>query len=323
MASPLLARVVNVHLTLGQQVVRGDILIELDSEAEELLMRRERTRAEGLQAKLAHLNAQIAAERAVSTEEEAEAQLGATEAKGLVREAEVAARVADQELSRLGQLKEAGLSPGRDLEKGQAEAELRRLSVDRLGIAAERVPQQQATRARESMVRIDRLQTDVATLDADRATLDIEVARLSYEIERRKIRAPIDGRVGEAAMIYEGYVVTEGEKLCSIVPVGDYLVVAQYPPEAAFGRIRAGQKARLRLEGFPWAEFGSVSTRVTRVAEEVRDGTVRVESRLDVGSSFRGKLEHGMPGSLEVTLERLSPLELSLRNAGQWLTTNP
>jgi membrane fusion protein (multidrug efflux system) len=101
------------------------------------------------------------------------------------------------------------------------------------------------------------------------------------------------------------------------------VVVAQYPAGAAFGRIRAGQKARLRLQGFPWAEFGTASTTITRVAEEVRDGTVRVESRVDAGSRFRGKLEHGMPGTLEVTLESVSPLALALRNAGQWLIASP
>jgi hypothetical protein len=37
-------------------------------------------------------------------------------------------------------------------------------------------------------------------------------------------------------------------------------------------------------------------------------------------SSYRGSLEHGMPGTLEVTVERVSPLSLTLRTAGQWLS---
>jgi len=61
---------------------------------------------------------------------------------------------------------------------------------------------------------------------------------------------------------------------------------------------------------------------VTRVAQEVRDGKVRVELALDAHSSFRGELEHGMPGTLEIVVERLSPLSLVLRTAGEWLTAH-
>ena len=133
----------------------------------------------------------------------------------------------------------------------------------------------------------------------------------------------MDGRVGEAAILRVGAVVKEGDRLGSIVPAGRLMVVAQYPAQAAFGRIRTGQPATLRLEGFPWAEFGTVSATVARVAQEVRDGNVRVELAVDANSSFRGKLEHGMPGTLEVTVERLPPLSLVLRTAGQWLTAHP
>ena len=55
-------------------------------------------------------------------------------------------------------------------------------------------------------------------------------------------------------------------------------------------------------------------------AQEVRAGKVRVELALADKSSFHGTLEHGMPGTLEVAVERVSPLGLTLRTAGQWLT---
>ncbi|MBI3680814.1 MAG: hypothetical protein HY235_10495 [Acidobacteria bacterium] len=58
------------------------------------------------------------------------------------------------------------------------------------------------------------------------------------------------------------------------------------------------------------------------MAQEIRDGNVRVELDIEPGSSFRGKLEHGMPGTLEVAVERLSPLSLILRTAGQRLTVH-
>jgi membrane fusion protein (multidrug efflux system) len=189
-----------------------------------------------------------------------------------------------------------------------------------LEAAAGHVPQEQAARNREREVRIARLQGEIAALESQRATQQADTERLSYEIDRRRIRAPADGRIGEAINLQVGAVVPEGARLASIVPAGRLLVVAHYPAQAAFGRIRPGQPATLRLSGFPWAEFGTVSANVTHVAQEVRDGKVRVELALSEGSSFRGTLAHGMPGTLEVAVERVSPLGLTLRAAGLWLT---
>jgi membrane fusion protein (multidrug efflux system) len=134
------------------------------------------------------------------------------------------------------------------------------------------------------------------------------------------VRAPIDGTVGESAILRTGAVVQGGERLGSIIPSGSLIVAAQFPADAAFGRIRPGQSATLRLDGFPWTEFGAVSATVARVAQEVRDGNVRIELAIDPQSTFRGTLEHGMPGLLEVAVERLTPLALVLRTAGQALT---
>jgi len=112
----------------------------------------------------------------------------------------------------------------------------------------------------------------------------------------------------------------EAESVASIVPSGRLRAVAMFPAQAAFGRIREGQAAVLRLDGYPWTEFGAVKATVGHVAQEVRDGRVRVELDLQPGSNFSGRLEHGMPGSVEVAVERISPLALVLRTAGQWLT---
>ena len=113
-----------------------------------------------------------------------------------------------------------------------------------------------------------------------------------------------------------------GERLASIVPSGRLIVAAEFPANAAFGRIQPGQTARMRLDGFPWAEFGAVPAKVSQVAAEIRDSNVRVEFEMQPDSSFRGKLEHGMPGSIDVAVEHVTPLSLVLRTAGQWLTAH-
>ena len=95
--------------------------------------------------------------------------------------------------------------------------------------------------------------------------------------------------------------------------------VAEYTPSAALGRVRPGQPARLRLEGFPWAQYGSLRATVAVVASEPRDGRVRVELELqpDPGSAI--PLRHGLPGTAEIEVERVSPATLVLRAAGKLL----
>jgi hypothetical protein len=94
--------------------------------------------------------------------------------------------------------------------------------------------------------------------------------------------------------------------------------VAQFPVPA-MGRLRAGQRAVMRMEGFPWMQYGTLTAHVRRVASEVRDGTVRVELELEEERPAGIPMSHGLPGSVEVEVERATPAELVLRNAGQIL----
>jgi membrane fusion protein (multidrug efflux system) len=104
------------------------------------------------------------------------------------------------------------------------------------------------------------------------------------------------------------------------VPEGGLALVAQFPPPAAMGRIREGQTALLRLEGFPWMQYGAVPAVVSRVSNETRDGTVRVEFEVKQESKSAIPMQHGLPGTVEVEVERITPIELILRKAGRLVT---
>jgi multidrug resistance efflux pump len=318
--SPFHGQVLSTALHVGQHVDRGALLVELDSTPEQLQLREEQVQLQGIEPQLSKLRSQIEAENKMRDEEQQGARFSTAEAASRRREADTRANYADRELARMRNLYAQHLVSTRDFEKAESDARQLRQAVNTLEAAASRIPTDQAARNRELEVRIARLQGEVATLEAQSDTLKASTERLRYDIERRRIRAPIDGRIGEAANLRVGTVVSEGDRLGSIVPTGNLVIVAQYPAQAALGRIRPGQPATLRLEGFPWTEFGTVSATVAAVAQEARDGKIRVELALAGKSSFRGSLQHGMPGTLEITVERVSPLSLTLRTAGQWLS---
>ena len=318
--SPLLGRVVQTSLRVGRVVHRGEVLVQIDPVPDQLQLRQQQVAAGGLGAEVERLRAQIGSEEKARIEEQRTAAVSAEEAQNLVREAEATGGYAKAELSRMQRLLREGLAPERDVEKAAAELDKQRAAVAALESAARRIPQEQLTRERERDVRIARLQGEIASLETQRKTLHAGIDRANYEIERREVRTPVDGRIGETTILRTGAVVQPGERLASIIPSGRLIVAAEFPANAAFGRIQPGQTARMRLDGFPWAEFGAVPAKVSQVAAEIRDGNVRVEFEMQPASGFRGKLEHGMPGSIDVAVEHVTPLSLILRTAGQWLT---
>lgn len=319
-AAPVLGQVVRADLRVGQLVHRGEVLIELDATSQTLQLHQLEVQLQGLEGQLAPLHLQIQAERGAREREQVTSELSEQEARDRLEQAQIPAQIADRDLARIQKLYGQQIVSVRDLEKAGGDAGRLKVELAELKVAASRIPQEQATRNRDREARIARLQGEVATVEAQRESLRAEAARLSYEIQRRKILAATDGKIGEVSALRVGTMVVDGEHLGSIVPQGSLLVVAQYQAHAAFGRIHVGQRAALRLDGFPWAEFGSVSAVVERVAQEVRDGKVRVELVIVRGSTFRGTLEHGMPGTLEVGVEHVTPWRLLLRTAGEWLT---
>ncbi len=162
---------------------------------------------------------------------------------------------------------------------------------------------------------------DVAKLEADAATSTATIRRLEGNLERRRILAPVSGRLGECATLRLGAHIGEGQQLGVILPDGRLQVVAEFEPSAALGKIYPGQPASVRLQGFPWAQYGTVAARVSRVAGEIRDGKVRVELAVNSIQHSRIRFQHGLPGSVEIQVERVSPAVLVLRSAGQFMGT--
>ncbi len=318
--APLTGRVVASTLAMGKQVQAGDVLVRLDALPEELHASEEQTRLTTIQPEIRSLESQIAAEESAGVDEQRASQSAIEEARLRVREAETPAKQAELDRRRLERLKKEGLTTARDYERAVSDLERYERAIATARAAIARLEHEQQTRDRQRAVRIAAIRTEITRLESGRANVNASLRRVNYDVERRLIRAPISGTIGEATVLRQGSVLTEGARVASIVPSGQLRVVAFFPPQAAYGRLRPGAPARLRLKGFPWTEFGAVEARVAEVAAEERDGRSRVELEVLPSPSLRVKLHHGMPGELEVEVERTPPYQLVLRAAGQWVT---
>jgi multidrug resistance efflux pump len=314
--SPLSGTVVESHMQLDRDVAAGDVLVRLDADAEQLSVREQQDRSIALDAELAALRAQASSVERARVEGARAAHALLDETRERLHEAEAPARYAEQELERLERLRAQLLISEHDFERGRADALRTRASADGATLSLVRIEQEQAARDRDRAASLDQIRGQIARLDGERRGSQDALLRLHVEAERHVIRASASGRLGDVAALRPGAVVKAGQRLALVVPDGELIAVAQFPPAAASGRIRRGQRARIRLDGFPWAQYGTVDATVARVASEVRDGAVRVELAVTVGSNPRIAIEHGLTGTVEVAIEQVTPLTLLLRTAG-------
>lgn len=310
-------RLTAVHLRLGQEVHTGDILLEFDSQGEKLTLDQERTRLATLAPQLAALRAEIQAQDAGRADERKVLSASQTGAMAQVEQAAAEAALAEMEWGRANRLRSEKLISEADAARAETTARSKRAAANNLKAAAQRLEPELDVRERDRDIKSKETFLEIAKMEAEMATSAATVRRLEYEMERRQVRAPIAGRLAECAPLRPGSHVTEGERIGVILPSGKLQVIAQFQPSAAFGKVHPGQTAVLRLQGFPWAQYGTVPTTVSRVADEIRDGKVRVELAVDQAMPSRIPAQHGLPGSIEVEIERISPAMLILRSAGE------
>jgi len=316
--APIAGRVVKTNFALDDDVQEGDALLELDAEPQRLALAEVKAKVVSITPQLAATRAEFEAEeRALATfRDQGDAILG--ESTSRAKEAEIAARLAREELERTQRLTESGAVPEIDAIRARAEAERKAATESALLAQRSKLEGEWITGKSDRNIRIAALRRDAAHLQAELVQLNAQLISLEHEIERRRIRAPASGRVGEISKIRAGSFVDEGDHLGTIVARGDLRIVAEFTPAASFGRIHTGQAARIRFDGFPWTEFGLTEAQVADVAREVRDGHARVELNI-VQLNHRIPVQHGLTGNVEIEIEHTTPAQLVLRVAGRLL----
>ena len=319
-AAPLSGRIASVSVIIGQEVLASQVLVELDAGAETLRLAEAKTRLAALPPQIASLRTELASlEQA--RDEDLRATRAALDAAGArVKEVDVTIKFARNNESRLKRQSAAGGVAEIDALRATSEADKLSASKDALSADLKRLEQDRQMRADEAQAHIENLRRSVVSLEGEMVTTQATIARIQEAIDRHVIRAPVTGRIGETASLYAGAYVAEGQRLLSVVPHGELMIVGDFNPGSAMGRVRPGQRSTMRLEGFPWAQFGSIDAVVTRVATEIRDGTVRVEFTPALVGNPAAIMQHGVPGVIEVAVERTAPALLVLRAAGLLLS---
>lgn len=301
-------------LVLEREVHAGDVLVVLDSSAEKLRLAEEETRIRGLEESVASVETIVAAERALA---EANARAGASRVASASVRAHAASEVATltkQQDEAMRRLRDASLATGLEALRSAEEMQRQRGQLAISGADAATASADLERIRRETDVRLSTLARDLTDLRSRIAASRSIVTQLEWEIARRSLRSPVDGVVADVAPVPKGSAVANNQVLATVIPRAKMRWVAFFSPRSAVGRIRAGQRARIRLDAFPWTAYGALEARVVSVGSEPRDQRVRVELEIEDAAGLR--LSHGMTGTADVETEELSPLRALLRAIG-------
>ncbi|HEX8825391.1 MAG TPA: HlyD family efflux transporter periplasmic adaptor subunit [Archangium sp.] len=316
--APVEGRVVRTQVELHRSVRAGEVLVELAREQEERQVAEAEALLQGLGPQLEAARAELEAEQQGLVEQKGEGIAGVEEARARLTEAGAVARRAQEEAASTERLWKRGVVSKLEWSRAHTEVERALAAEGAARAALARVRSEGTTQSTERRTRLAALRGEIARLEGEESVARASVARLREELERRIVRAPADGILGETSSVRVGAQLKAGDPIATVVAGGPVRIVALFSPDSSLGRVRAGQRARMRLEGFSWTEFGMLEARVVAVASEVREGLVRVELSVD-GLASGIPLQHGLPGTVDIAVEQATPSRLVLRASGRRL----
>jgi len=312
-------RVASSRLQVGVEVKSGEILVAFETRSLDLEISEAEARHESLAARLEASREELRVARTALEQARAAAVATTAAAEARAEAAAVEASFAEGEVPTMAKLRADGSVSTSELERAKADAaSLRAIATAEL---------KEATRAKWASGRgvsdraaaVQALQSALVALEGALLEGALTLERHALERERHVVRAPLSGRLGEVEAAPPGTLLSAGEQVAVVVPSGALKLTADFPPALAAGRIHPGQRATMRLHGFPWLQYGVLRAEVMGVASELRGGLLRVELSVIDAESSPVPLSHGLPGDLEIDLERVSPAALTLRVAGRMI----
>jgi len=132
--------------------------------------------------------------------------------------------------------------------------------------------------------------------EAERQAEELEqkLAKAEAAIEHLTLKAPIAGTVQASALTTIGQVVSSGQEVMRIVPEDAGLEIEVYVLNKDIGFVKPGQQAVVKIESFPFTQYGTIAARVTRVA---RDSIPEPEANQNEGDPARAANSSAFAGA--------------------------
>jgi multidrug resistance efflux pump len=144
--------------------------------------------------------------------------------------------------------------------------------------------------------------------------------------ENYVVTSPIEGKITLTNYWSENQVVTTGERLATIVPNQETIIIARaFVPSANLGKVEPGQKVNIKLSGFPYMEYGVLHGIVRNISLIPEEGGYMAAIQLDDGmeSSYSETLRfiQQMDGTADIITDEtrllyrfINPLRTIIQN---------
>lgn len=288
-----------IHVTEGQSVKKGDVLIELEVTGGSNDVERLQSDLDAARADMARLSAllddtplqpghlpepladlaraQLVAQRAEYLAKQAslDAELAKkkaemrTTAADIARLTNIIAQAADR-AERRREAVEHGVASQVDLSRAQQEVDEamgnREVAKSRQAEALAAIASLESQKEQAKGEFRRDATSKLAEANAKANTAEQELAKAQTREKVLRLVAPVDGVAQQLDVHTIGGVVQPAQKLLVIVPAGATLEVEARLPNKDIAFVEAGQEAILKLEAFPFTRYGTLSGHVTTVS---------------------------------------------------------
>jgi hemolysin D len=137
-----------------------------------------------------------------------------------------------------------------------------------------------------------------------------KVKQAQSALDEMTLESPIDGVVQGSAITTVGQVVSTGQELMRIVPVGRSVVIQAYLPNDETGFVTVGQPASVKIAAFPYTQYGTVPGKVIDVG---RDAVTAADAQQALEDPSHAQVS-GLAGTADQTNNLVFPITVQLDN---------
>ncbi|MBD2022747.1 HlyD family efflux transporter periplasmic adaptor subunit [Leptolyngbya sp. FACHB-36] len=99
------------------------------------------------------------------------------------------------------------------------------------------------------------------------AEIDSQISQSQVTLQYQELRAPVDGIVFDLKAGSPGFVATSTEPVLKVVP-DDALLVEVFIPNKDIGFVKEGMPVDIRIDSFPFSEFGDIKGQVVTIGSD-------------------------------------------------------
>ncbi len=205
----------------------------------------------------------------------------------------------------------------------EVDGKLQQAIGDRARLKAERDRKQSEAKQVQlsTQQEIEQLHLRQAEIRGKMQEAQAQIATAKAKKDQRYVYAPASGIVTTLNLKHSGQVVQPGESIAEISPQGKPLILSTLLPSQEAGFVKPGMTTQIKLDAFPYQDFGLVSGKVLAVSPDsktLENGSqvYRVDIALDRPHiNVRGQkieLKTGQTGTAEIMTRRRRVMDLLL-----------